>query len=541
MKKIFILSAFIALVIFSSCKKELEVQGPPVGSGPVTITVTTPTPAEAISSNQVYNFTGTINAPKGFRSGYLKVFNQTYLITGSNSVVNFLIPVVIQENLTVGLPVSYTIHAVDFDDNVQDFSGEFTVTQSLNASIIRPVSGVSAALMAGLSGDFMLRVNYDQAPTAIKVFITFDAGNVQIFDFNLVNPDEFYLDPTDAKGSHIAKKTILIPSSINAGIYDYVFEVTTPVETIALAQKVEVTKISTLFVIGDATTALWDINNPIPMTNIAPNQFNKSITLNGTPGGFKFVLAAGSWTVNWGTSETTPLTMGTEYTLVPNGGNLMVADTGDYVITVNFETNTFKIDAFSPPTTLFLVGGSTPAGWDPNSALPFTMLSAGVFQIYSPLDAGGGGYKFLPTFGSWTGDWGQKVGEAGKLIQEGEENCPVTESGFYRITVDFNTMTFVALKTSWGIIGDATIGAWTTDTNMVYVGGAEPYTWELTNYTYTAASFKFRANDAWTVNFGDDGANGSLEPNGANIPITAGVHTVRMTLAPTGYTYQVLP
>jgi hypothetical protein len=221
----------------------------------------------------------------------------------------------------------------------------------------------------------------------------------------------------------------------------------------------------------------------------------------------------------------------------------MVAAEGDYVLVVDFNTNTFKVEEFAAPSTLYLLGGSTPAGWDNALALHMDSVAPGKFQIFCPLTASGGGYKFIPTLGSWTGDWGQKPGEPGKIIQEGEENCPVTEDGFYRITVDFNTMTFVAVKTVWGVIGDATLGVWATDTNMVYVGGAEPYTWELVNYTYSGPNktIKFRANDAWTINMGDNGADGTLEQDGANIPITAGVHTVRMTLAPTGYTYQILP
>ncbi|MEI6575242.1 MAG: SusF/SusE family outer membrane protein [Bacteroidota bacterium] len=541
MKKIFILSVFLSLVIFSACKKDLEVQGPPIGSGPVTISLTTPTPAEAISSNQVYQFTGTINAPKGLRSAYLNILGQQIAITGSSSVVNFSVPVTIPENIATGQAYSYSIHAVDFAENVGDLNGTFTLTQSMNASIIAPIKGVSAAVMAGLSGDFKLRLNYSQAPTSVKIIITYSPTNIQEEVVDLTNTTNFYLDANDPKGSHIAMKSVTVASSVDAGVYPFVFEVINPIETITVAGNVEVIKINTLFVIGDATTAGWDINNPIPMNSLGANLFGKGLVLDKAPKGFKFVLTIGSWDVNWGTSETAAIALGTDYALVPGGGNIMVPDSASYVISVDFQTNTFKVTKFAPPTSLFLVGGSIPTGWDPALAVPFTKTADGVFQIYSPLTASGGGYKFLETLGSWTGAWGQKPGFAGTILQDGAENCPVTEDGFYRITVDFNAMTFVAMKTQWGIIGDATVGGWNYDTNMVYVGGAEPYTWELQNYTYTGASFKFRANDAWTTNFGDDGNNGTLEPNGANIAITAGVHTVRMTLAPTGYTYTVTP
>jgi len=188
------------------------------------------------------------------------------------------------------------------------------------------------------------------------------------------------------------------------------------------------------------------------------------------------------------------------------------------------------------------VGGFTPEGWDPNASVPFTKKSAGIFEIWAPLNAAGGGYKFLPTHGSWDGDWGQKPGQPGTIIQDGEENCPVTEDGFYRITVDFNTMTFTAEKFIWGIIGSAIPPYnWSVDVDMTWGGAAEPYTWLISNYTVQAGEFKFRANDAWTTNFGDDGTNGSLEYNGANIPVAAGTYTFKMILTPTGWTYSVTP
>ena len=35
-----------------------------------------------------------------------------------------------------------------------------------------------------------------------------------------------------------------------------------------------------------------------------------------------------------------------------------------------------------------------------------------------------------------------------------------------------------------------------------------------------------RQNDAWGVNYGDDGNDGTLELNGANIPVSAGTYNI---------------
>ena len=40
----------------------------------------------------------------------------------------------------------------------------------------------------------------------------------------------------------------------------------------------------------------------------------------------------------------------------------------------------------------------------------------------------------------------------------------------------------------------------------------------------TDGEIKFRQDDAWGVNLGDDGADGTTEANGANIAVSAGTY-----------------
>lgn len=70
---------------------------------------------------------------------------------------------------------------------------------------------------------------------------------------------------------------------------------------------------------------------------------------------------------------------------------------------------------------------------------------------------------------------------------------------------------------NWGIIGSATITGWDSDTNLDYSLSTKTYSITM---NMVVGEFKFRLDDGWSTNFGDDGNNLTLDPNGANIPIT---------------------
>ena len=87
---------------------------------------------------------------------------------------------------------------------------------------------------------------------------------------------------------------------------------------------------------------------------------------------------------------------------------------------------------------------------------------------------------------------------------------------------------------NWGIIGSATPTGWDSDTNLDY---------ELATKTYSitmdmvVGAFKFRLDDAWSTNFGDDGNNLTLEAGGADIPISsAGTYRIKVDFNAKTYT-----
>ena len=87
---------------------------------------------------------------------------------------------------------------------------------------------------------------------------------------------------------------------------------------------------------------------------------------------------------------------------------------------------------------------------------------------------------------------------------------------------------------NWGIIGSATPTGWDSDTNLDYDLTTKKYS---TTMNMVVGEFKFRLDDAWAVNYGDDGNNLSLEAGGSNIPISvAGSYTIVVDFTAKTYT-----
>lgn len=174
-------------------------------------------------------------------------------------------------------------------------------------------------------------------------------------------------------------------------------------------------------------------------------------------------------------------------------------------------------------------------GWDVanNSTVIYSFNADNVFDGYAYFNAADTKYKY--TLGnSWDVNWGDD-GADGSL-QPGGADIGVTAAGIYKLHADINALTHTNELTSWGVVGDATPGGWDVDTDMTYDEGAGVLTATL---NLNVGKFKFRANDAWTINLGAAGTG--LAQDGADIDVAeAGNYTV--TLEITGvqkYTYTI--
>lgn len=136
---------------------------------------------------------------------------------------------------------------------------------------------------------------------------------------------------------------------------------------------------------------------------------------------------------------------------------------------------------------------------------------------------------------NWDKNWGDDG--ANGVMEANGANLKVAEAGYYKINVNLNDRTYSVKKTDWGIIGSATADGWNSDVNMVF--DAATKTWSA-KVDLKAGEIKFRANDGWDINYGDNGANGTLEGGGSNIAIAqAGSYKITLTLGTPDYTYKV--
>lgn len=125
-------------------------------------------------------------------------------------------------------------------------------------------------------------------------------------------------------------------------------------------------------------------------------------------------------------------------------------------------------------------------------------------------------------------DWGTNYGgSGGSLVQDGD-NIPVT-AGDYKITVDLANLTYAIENYSWGVVGSAW-NDW---------GGAGPdgkFYYDYTTDTFKkgirlmAGEMKIRFNNDWGLNYGDTGADGTIDQDGDNIAVSAGHYLITLDL-----------
>jgi len=196
-----------------------------------------------------------------------------------------------------------------------------------------------------------------------------------------------------------------------------------------------------------------------------------------------------------------------------------------YSATTKLNVTTYKELA---PAKLYVPGDYQ--GWNPAAAATLPSVTTFTYEGYVYI-SNTNQFKFTsaPDFNHINfGDAG-----GGKLTTNGNaDGVKVAAPGYYKLNVDIKNLTYsAALINTFGVIGTATPHAWDSSTPMTY----DPIkkTWSVT-VALVPGALKFRANDAWDINYGPADVNalsGNLiQTDNAITIVTGGNYTVTIDM-----------
>lgn len=248
----------------------------------------------------------------------------------------------------------------------------------------------------------------------------------------------------------------------------------------------------------------------------------------------------------------------------------VTATSGTWIQTSDFTNQLYLVREVK----VYIVGGATPIGWTPTSALRLREDASkpGVFYIYTELKTGNSGFKFLSMQADWNapgqtemaevngadGSGNTPTNNTGELRIGGGSNIavPATGNGIYRITVDLNNKKYYIQTATtngiggMGMIGDFQTPGWSQPAVKMDYVTVNRFNY-LTNMT-SGNGFKFHDGNEWDnsapnksrwfgVNgtaLGEDGVgNGNITYNGP----TGLVRTIWDATDPTNLRYSVIP
>ncbi|WP_341225880.1 SusE domain-containing protein [uncultured Arcticibacterium sp.] len=225
------------------------------------------------------------------------------------------------------------------------------------------------------------------------------------------------------------------------------------------------------------------------------------------------------WAVNYGDT-------GKDGILDAGGDNIAVT-AGTYAVTFNANDLTYNIEALS----WGIVGSAAPNGWDgPDLEFSYDPSSDQWRAIGTLAD---GEMKIRKN-----NDWGLNYGDTGAdgSLEENGDNIAVS-AGTYLITLNQNELTYTLETIDVpGIVGSAAPNGWDGPDVSLMPDFSREGVWVAYNVTLTDGAIKIRMNNDWAVNYGDDGVDGTLEENGADILVGPGTYDIEVNLTDFSYT-----
>ena len=334
--------------------------------------------------------------------------------------------------------------------------------------------------------------------------VTSNNTDYSLTDQELVTGDiAFYTNSTNYSaidfptGTGVAGSTTLIP--VVGGHYNISYNAST------FAYSFTPTPIS---LIGDGAAG-WGTDVALTSTD-----GGNTYTLTGyfMQTGYVKFRANNSWTSNWGAGAW-PSGTGTQ------GGSNIPTTAGTYDITFNRNTGAYTFTAVATAfDNIGIIGGFN--SWA--ASVPLVSPDGNTYTLtdyyFSGSDA-----KFRLN-DSWSVAYGGTTFPSGDASTSAG-NIPLTP-GYYTVTFVNNTTpkTYNFAQTPITMIGSAAEG-WSTDVAMTSTDGG--ITWTKDNYTLQSGGLKFRANNAWVLNWGGVfGATGTAVPNGGDFSAVAGSYNI---------------
>lgn len=261
-------------------------------------------------------------------------------------------------------------------------------------------------------------------------------------------------------------------------------------------------------VVGSATPGSWGSSPTTPIKDIP---FWTTSTAGvyvayGTvrTGEIKF-RTNNAWTLNYGGP-------GMSGTLVKDGPNIAIT-AGTYKFTVNTNTLAYTIEPYS----WGIVGSGALNGWAAPDAKVYYNSYADDWRAVVTLKDGEIKFRLNE-------DWAVNYGGSNGTLALGGANIAVT-AGHYLVKFDPVKKTYSLEKMDvWGLVGDGTPTGWGTlpDTKFIPDFGINQGVYYINGIMLSSTGkVKVRQNDAWGVNYGDNGNDGTLESSGADIPVPA--------------------
>ncbi len=187
-----------------------------------------------------------------------------------------------------------------------------------------------------------------------------------------------------------------------------------------------------------------------------------------------------------------------------------------------------------------LVGSATTNGWNgPDMKMYKVPGETDLLVAYVTLKEGQ--FKFRTN-----NDWAVNLGGKPALLSAGGDNIDV-KTGNYKITLSPVAKKYTIENFSLALVGSATSGGWPSDASI----DGDVMKYDPTQDLFTVilnvkekGEFKIRANNNWTLNFGNaQGENGDLilskgtvAPNGKNFGAEAGVYYITLDMKKNTFT-----